>query len=40
MERCRSAGISFDLERNNPAAEWTYRRLLIRDEEAVSARVS
>jgi hypothetical protein len=38
MERCRSAGISF--ERNNPAAEWTYRRLLIRDEEAVPARVS
>jgi catechol 2,3-dioxygenase-like lactoylglutathione lyase family enzyme len=30
MERCRSAGISFDLERNNPAAGWTYRRLLIR----------
>jgi hypothetical protein len=30
MERCRSAGISFNLERNNPAAGWTYRRLLIR----------
>jgi catechol 2,3-dioxygenase-like lactoylglutathione lyase family enzyme len=30
MERCHSAGISFDLERNNPAAGWTYRRLLIR----------
>ena len=30
MERCRSAGIRFDLERNNPAAGWSYRRLLIR----------
>jgi catechol 2,3-dioxygenase-like lactoylglutathione lyase family enzyme len=30
MERCRSAGISFELERNDPAPGWSYRRLLIR----------
>jgi len=30
IERCRSAGISFDLEHNNPGPGWTYRRLLIR----------
>jgi catechol 2,3-dioxygenase-like lactoylglutathione lyase family enzyme len=30
MERCRSAGISFELEHNNPAPGWVYRRLLIR----------
>ena len=30
MERCRSAGISYELERNNPAPGWAYRRLLIR----------
>ena len=30
MERCRSADISFELERNDPAPGWTYRRLLIR----------
>jgi catechol 2,3-dioxygenase-like lactoylglutathione lyase family enzyme len=30
MERCRSAGISFELEHNDPAPGWTYRRLLIR----------
>jgi catechol 2,3-dioxygenase-like lactoylglutathione lyase family enzyme len=30
MERCRSAGISFELEVNNPAPGWSYRRLLIR----------
>lgn len=30
MERCRSAGISFELEHNTPAPGWTYRRLLIR----------
>jgi catechol 2,3-dioxygenase-like lactoylglutathione lyase family enzyme len=30
IQRCRSAGISFDLEDNNPAPGWTYRRLLIR----------
>jgi hypothetical protein len=27
LQRCRSAGISFDLEDNNPAPEWTYPRL-------------
>jgi catechol 2,3-dioxygenase-like lactoylglutathione lyase family enzyme len=30
MERCRSAGISYELEHNNPGPSWTYRRLLIR----------
>jgi catechol 2,3-dioxygenase-like lactoylglutathione lyase family enzyme len=30
IQRCRSAGISFELERNNPGPKWTYRRLLIR----------
>ena len=30
MRRCRSAGISFELEHNNPAPRWSYRRLLIR----------
>ena len=30
IQRCRSADISFDLEHNNPAPGWTYRRLLIR----------
>ena len=30
IERCRSAGISYELELNNPAPGWTYRRLLIR----------
>src|SRR5215831_8669926 len=30
MERCRAADISFELERNDPAPGWTYRRLLIR----------
>jgi catechol 2,3-dioxygenase-like lactoylglutathione lyase family enzyme len=29
IQQCRSAGISFDLEDNNPAPGWTYRRLLI-----------
>ena len=29
MERCRSAGISFDLEQNDPAPGWSYRRLLV-----------
>ena len=29
MDRCRSAGISFELERNDPAPGWSYRRLLI-----------
>ena len=30
IRRCRSAGISYDLEQNDPAPGWTYRRLLIR----------
>lgn len=30
IERCRSAGISFELELNNPAPGWSYRRLLVR----------
>ena len=30
IERCHSEGISFELEQNNPAAGWAYRRLLIR----------
>jgi catechol 2,3-dioxygenase-like lactoylglutathione lyase family enzyme len=30
IERCRSAGVRFELELNNPAPGWTYRRLLIR----------
>jgi catechol 2,3-dioxygenase-like lactoylglutathione lyase family enzyme len=30
MERCRSAGIEFEVEQNNPAPGWTYRRLIIR----------
>ena len=30
MERCHSAGISFELEHNNPAPGWFYRRLIIR----------
>jgi catechol 2,3-dioxygenase-like lactoylglutathione lyase family enzyme len=29
MERCRGAGISFDLEQNDPAPGWSYRRLLV-----------
>ena len=29
MERCRGAGISFELEQNDPAPGWCYRRLLI-----------
>jgi hypothetical protein len=29
MERCQSADISFELEHNEPAPGWTYRRLLI-----------
>jgi catechol 2,3-dioxygenase-like lactoylglutathione lyase family enzyme len=30
IERCRAAGISFELEQNDPAPGWAYRRLLIR----------
>jgi catechol 2,3-dioxygenase-like lactoylglutathione lyase family enzyme len=29
MERCRCAGISFELEQNDPAPGWSYRRLLV-----------
>jgi catechol 2,3-dioxygenase-like lactoylglutathione lyase family enzyme len=29
MERCREAGIVFELEENHPAPGWTYRRLLL-----------
>ena len=29
MERCRGAGISFELEQNDPAPGWSYRRLLV-----------
>jgi catechol 2,3-dioxygenase-like lactoylglutathione lyase family enzyme len=29
-ERCRAAGLAFELEHNNPAPGWTYRRLLLR----------
>ena len=30
IERCQAAGISFELEENNPAPGWSYRRLVIR----------
>ncbi len=30
MERCRASGIGFELEQNDPAPGWSYRRLLIR----------
>jgi hypothetical protein len=29
-QRCRGAGISYELEQNNPAPGWAYRRLIIR----------
>jgi hypothetical protein len=29
IERCRSAGISYELEQKDPAPGWTHRRLLI-----------
>ena len=29
-ERCRAAGLDYELEHNNPAPGWTYRRLLLR----------
>jgi catechol 2,3-dioxygenase-like lactoylglutathione lyase family enzyme len=29
IERCRSAGISFELQHNKPAPGWAYRRLII-----------
>jgi catechol-2,3-dioxygenase len=28
--RCRAVGLEFELEHNNPAHGWTYRRLLLR----------
>ncbi|GAB2665647.1 VOC family protein [Kribbella swartbergensis] len=28
-ERCRAVGLEFELEHNNPAPGWTYRRLLL-----------
>ncbi|MEV0284301.1 MULTISPECIES: VOC family protein [unclassified Kribbella] len=28
-ERCQAAGLEFELEHNNPAPGWTYRRLLL-----------
>jgi catechol 2,3-dioxygenase-like lactoylglutathione lyase family enzyme len=28
--RCRAVGLEFELEHNNPAPGWTYRRLLLR----------
>jgi catechol 2,3-dioxygenase-like lactoylglutathione lyase family enzyme len=30
MERCRAAGVDFELEHNDPAPGWTYRRLILR----------
>ena len=29
-DRCREAGLDFELEHNTPAPGWTYRRLLLR----------
>ena len=29
VARCRKAGVEFELERNDPAPGWSYRRLLI-----------
>jgi catechol 2,3-dioxygenase-like lactoylglutathione lyase family enzyme len=29
IERCEAAGIGFELEHNNPAPDWQYRRLII-----------
>jgi catechol 2,3-dioxygenase-like lactoylglutathione lyase family enzyme len=29
-ERCRAAGVDFELEHNDPAPGWSYRRLIIR----------
>jgi catechol 2,3-dioxygenase-like lactoylglutathione lyase family enzyme len=29
-ERCRAAGLEFELEHNDPAPGWTYRRLILR----------
>jgi catechol 2,3-dioxygenase-like lactoylglutathione lyase family enzyme len=30
MERCRAAGVDFELEHNDPAPGWSYRRLILR----------
>lgn len=30
VTRCREAGLDFELEQNDPAPGWTYRRLLLR----------
>jgi catechol 2,3-dioxygenase-like lactoylglutathione lyase family enzyme len=30
MERCRAAGVDFELEQNDPAPGWSYRRLILR----------
>ena len=29
-ERCRAAGLEFELEHNDPAPGWSYRRLILR----------
>ena len=29
IKRCDAAGISFELEHNNPAPDWAYRRLIL-----------
>jgi predicted enzyme related to lactoylglutathione lyase len=29
MDRCRAAGLDFELEQNNPAPGWSYRRLIL-----------
>jgi catechol 2,3-dioxygenase-like lactoylglutathione lyase family enzyme len=30
MERCRTAAVAFELEQNDPAPGWSYRRLILR----------
>jgi catechol 2,3-dioxygenase-like lactoylglutathione lyase family enzyme len=30
IDRCKEAGLDFELEQNDPAPGWTYRRLLLR----------
>ncbi|MGY4771626.1 VOC family protein [Kribbella sp. CWNU-51] len=30
MERCRAAAVDFELEQNDPAPGWSYRRLILR----------
>ncbi len=29
-ERCRAAGVAFEMEHNDPAPGWSYRRLILR----------